>query len=371
MQSKKLPASGAPNARRHRRGEKLPRYVVPIADRHGGPPFLYFRRTGRKLIPLPRDYGSAEFWAAYGDACAGRPQDRTKPPIARVKRGTFEAMMNSHLGSEAFRKLVRQDQRLTAFRQMREMGVSEWMVAETKKRDVKRILDKVAETHPGTSRILQATFNILFDEAEAQELIDVNPIKGMKRAELTGPGRVMWPEEAVEQYRKHHKIGTVARLALELMLYTALRCVDAYRVGPGTGTILPDGTISLLQSKIARKVGERARVTIPVHENLRAALDAIPVRSTKTWLTTVSGKPFSSASELSHQFARWCDEAGLEKQYRAHGLRKACACRLIDAGVSVADAAAITGHLDVKELMEYAAARDKRIGAARGIAALG
>jgi integrase len=54
-----------------------------------------------------------------------------------------------------------------------------------------------------------------------------------------------------------------------------------------------------------------------------------------------------------------------------HGLRKAYACRLIDAGVGVADAAAITGHLDLKELMEYAAARDKRIGAARGIAALG
>jgi hypothetical protein len=54
-----------------------------------------------------------------------------------------------------------------------------------------------------------------------------------------------------------------------------------------------------------------------VHDPISEALDALPVRSTQTWLTTVTGKPCPTGDKLSKQFAKWCDEAGLDKQYRA------------------------------------------------------
>jgi hypothetical protein len=40
-----------------------------------------------------------------------------------------------------------------------------------------------------------------------------------------------WLEPQVAQYRKRHKLGAVARLALELLLSIAARRPDAYELG--------------------------------------------------------------------------------------------------------------------------------------------
>ena len=64
-----------------------------------------------------------------------------------------------------------------------------------------------------------------------------------------------------------------------------------------------------------------------------------------------------------------CNEAGL-RECSSHGLRKACARRLIDAGCDVVVVAAITGHRDLRELQVYIADRDQRLAAQRAIAAM-
>ena len=43
----------------------------------------------------------------------------------------------------------------------------------------------------------------------------------------------------------------------------------------------------------------------------------------------------------------------------AHGLRKACATRLANAGCSVNEIAAITGHASVREIAHYTAKADQ------------
>jgi integrase len=53
-----------------------------------------------------------------------------------------------------------------------------------------------------------------------------------------------------------------------------------------------------------------------------------------------------------------------------HGLRKACARRLAEAGCSVAQIAAITGHMTLKEIQHYTKAYDRKRAARDAMAKL-
>jgi integrase len=64
-----------------------------------------------------------------------------------------------------------------------------------------------------------------------------------------------------------------------------------------------------------------------------------------------------------------CNEAEL-KHCSFHGLRKAAATRLIDAGCDVVEAAAITGHASLKELQRYIETRDRKKAARRAMGKL-
>ena len=78
----------------------------------------------------------------------------------------------------------------------------------------------------------------------------------------------------------------------------------------------------------------------------------------KAFLVTNFGKPFTEAG-----FGNWmrerCDEAGLP-DCSSHGLRKAIARRMAEAGMSPHQIQAITGHTTLKEIERYTkAARQK------------
>jgi hypothetical protein len=52
---------------------------------------------------------------------------------------------------------------------------------------------------------------------------------------------------------------------------------------------------------------------------------------------------------LETSFDSWCDEAGLS----AHGLRKAAAARLTEAGATESEIMAVTRHRTSKEVTRY------------------
>jgi integrase len=60
-------------------------------------------------------------------------------------------------------------------------------------------------------------------------------------------------------------------------------------------------------------------------------------------------------------FFRWslCDKAGLP-HCSAHGLRKAAARRLAEAGCTAHEIGAVTGHASLAELVRYTKAADQR-----------
>ena len=96
---------------------------------------------------------------------------------------------------------------------------------------------------------------------------------------------------------------------------------------------------------------------IPVHPELATALASVP-RTNLTFLMTEKGAPFTSAG-FGNWFRDQCDLAGLS-HCTAHGLRKAAATRLANAGCSSDQIKAITGHKSLSEVAHYTRAADQQ-----------
>jgi integrase/recombinase XerD len=98
-------------------------------------------------------------------------------------------------------------------------------------------------------------------------------------------------------------------------------------------------------------------IDIPLHPELVATIQA--TRSGHlTFLMTEYGRPFTPPG-FGNWFRSRCDEAGLH-HCSAHGLRKACATALAEAGASIHEIAAVTGHMSLEEIERYTRAAQKK-----------
>ena len=112
-------------------------------------------------------------------------------------------------------------------------------------------------------------------------------------------------------------------------------------------------TLTLTQEKTG------AKLELPVHPDLAHLLELAP-RPHVSILTTMQGRPFTGR-RLSTRFAEpLIAKAGLPDRCVAHGLRKAAARRLAEAGCSAHQIQSITGHASLAEVQRYAAAADRR-----------
>jgi integrase len=166
-----------------------------------------------------------------------------------------------------------------------------------------------------------------------------------------------WTETELRQYEARHPIGTKARLALDLLLYTAGRRGDIVRLGPPN---MRNGRFVFTASK------NRAELDIPVAPPLAATITATPMLGVKTFLVTEYGRAFTPAG-FGNWFRDRCNEAGLP-QCSAHGLRKAFLRRMAEAGCSEDFIASISGHKDYREIRTYVQAANKARMASDGMA---
>jgi integrase len=90
---------------------------------------------------------------------------------------------------------------------------------------------------------------------------------GVKLPRLKSDGHATWTEAQIAQYEATHPIGTKARLALALSLYSCQRVSDVVRMGPQH---MSNGTIAVRQKKT------KTALRIPIHPHLQAVLDATP-----------------------------------------------------------------------------------------------
>jgi integrase len=336
------------------------RYVDEIKDRYGKTRY-YFRRAGQR-VPLPGHPGSAEFMAAYQAALDPTPEVKIEIGVSRTAPGTINAAIVAFYKSLGFtknRSITRQTDSniLEAFRAKH--GDKRIALMERK-----HVLNIIAEKagKPAAQRNLLRVIRILLAFAVEQGLRPDNPALGIKLKPVDTDGYHSWTEEELRQYEERHPVGTKARLALAVPLYTAQRRTDVVALGPPNISVGENGEqrLRFTQSKTG------AVMDIPLAVPLAEIIAATNMVGVKTFLVTDQGRPFTPAG-FGNWFRERCNEAGLT-QCSAHGLRKAFLRRMAEAGCSEDFIASISGHKDMREIRVYVAAANKSRMATEGMA---
>jgi len=307
-----------------------------------GKPYYYFRRPGCAHIKLPGLPGSEAFMAAYQAAIAAS----TPPADIGVKRsgsGTIAALVALYANSSQFKHEIAAETRRTMWAILQKFRDEHGgkRVALLRREHLLAILDG---RPPFARRNWLRALRPLLDFAVSIKWIAENPADDIKaKVPRKGEGFRAWGEEQIAAFRQHYAFGTRARLALELLLNTTQRRSDVVRMGPQH---IRNGLLHVRQ----QKTGEPLQ--LPIFPELQAAIDAMPNRDRHlTFLTTKSARPFSPAG-FTNWFRHVCNGAGL-RGFSAHGLRKASMTRLAEAGCSVHEIAAFSGHKTLSEIAHY------------------
>jgi integrase len=319
-------------------------YIQSFRDKKTGAVFHYFRRAGFMRVRLPGLPGSTEFMAAYQAALGSRPE-----PIGVAKRskpGSVSAAIVSYYGSQSFRNLTggTPAMRRAILERFRDQH-GDKPIALMPKKFILALLDQM---EPFAARNWLKAIRALMHHCVEYELIRENPTQGIKLPTIKSHGHHTWAEDEIAAFEAHHPIGSKARLAFALLLYTAQRRGDVIRMGRQH---VRDGVLRLRQQKTG------ATLAIPVSLALQAAIDAMP-GDHLALLVTKSGKTYG-ATNFSEQFRKWCEDASLPRRCTAHGLRKAACRRLAEAGCSANEIAAISGHATLREVERYTRAADQ------------
>ena len=325
-------------------------------DRHDVRRWRY--RVKGFAAELGRDYGSPEFRRRYEAAL-----QRKKPDAgARMKHGSLNWLIVSWYRSPGFRGLAGQTRQVyrNIVERLREAH-GDKMVAKLRRGHISRLVAAKADT-PAAANRLASLLKLLLDHAVEEELRDDNPAAGFKKFATEGDGFHTWTEAEIARFEAAYPIGTTARLAFTLMLYTGAARVDACAMGWHN---LSDGRIAYRRRKTLRTTG--ILVDIPVHPSLAAVLREAP-RDRPTFLETRQRRA-RSPDGLGNMMRDWCDAIGLP-QCTSHGLRKACATRLAEAGCSSPEIAAITGHASLKMVEHYTRAANRKLLASSAMARL-
>jgi integrase len=336
---------------------RLPNNLTSFVDRHGKERFR-FRKTGRPTYYFKGHPGTERHPSEeYKELVSGKPVT-----ASRATPGTIDDLLQRFYGSSSWEGIGADTRRvrrgiLEAFREQHGAKrvakvtfehIEAILVAKAKKR-----VDVESRRMVGgkeASRSLKKQLTRLFTFAVKLGMIETNPVSladGVK-VPKTG-GFHTWTEDEIATYQAKHALGTKARLALEIILWTGQRRGDVHRFGRAH---LKAGKIRYTQAKTGKELW------LPAAPQLLEAIAAMPVVGAETFLVTDYGKSFSR-SGFGNKMREWCDEAGLP-QCSAHGLRKAIARRLAEDGAGNQGIKSVGGWSGDAEVSTYTAEVDQR-----------
>jgi len=321
---------------------KLPRHLHRERTRHGK--WVYYVRQGHgPRIRIRSDYATAEFWEEFRLGLVKSGQPRVNGPsvnslswlVARYREtGDWLAL------SDATRR-----QRDNIF-----VGVLE-KSGDERYRDIQKsdiVAGKNARAHtPAQARNFLDAMRGLFGWALEAEHIKIDPTAGVNnpKRNKNAEGFKKWSEDEVAAYQAKWPVGTRQRVWFDVLLYTGLRRGDAVRLGP-QHVSNDEATIKTEKSRFT------VEVTIPIHPDLQATLDAGPTADL-AFICGALGKRLKKES-FGNYFKAACRAAGIDQNKKAaHGMRKVSATRLAEAGCSEYQLMAVFGWTDPKMAAHY------------------
>lgn len=321
---------------------KLP-YLQIFKDR-AGKRRVYFRKPGLPRVALPDPRDTAAFMRAYRDALeADRSPARVHVPE------TVAALLTAFKASPEWQAL-KPASRYAYQRQFKWMesqpDVLNVNVRTIRRKHVVNLRDRLS-ARPATANMFLAVLSRVLAHGVERGMLDFNPALHIKP--YPGGEYRSWTDAELAQFEARWPRGTTERLIYELALYTGQRRGDIAKMTWGD---VKDGAINVVQGKTG------ARLAIPCHPSLSAELAAAQ-RDHAIIVASPSGRSFTPGY-LGAAFAKAIDGAGLPSACVLHGLRKAAARRLAEAGCSEREIMAITGHKSVEMVSRYTRQADQK-----------
>jgi integrase len=317
------------------------KYLVEDRDRHGNIR-VYVRVLGRRKVRIRAQFGTDDFTAEYNAAVS----DHAVAPrqAQEAKEGSFRHLCIQYYGSPTFRSL---DPATQSWRRRALDAISETHghkpVSRLEPRHIRMLRDERADKAGAANQRLKA-LKALFGWAceERPDLTSQNPTLGVRKIKYASSGHHSWTPDEIAHFRVRHPLGSTPRLALDLLIYTGCRREDVVRLGPQH---VRDGRIRFRQAKNEHR--NPVDIDLPLHSELGGTIAATP-SGHLTFLVTQCGRPFTPAG-FGNWFRDQCNQANLP-HCSAHGLRKATAAALAEAGATAHEIGAVTGHMSLEAI---------------------
>ena len=323
----------------------LPKHCSWNEDRHGKRR-VRFRLRGFSTY-LTGTPWSEDFMRQYAAELDGVKLQAQEVGASRTKAGSIDALCVSYYRAPEFRDLKASTQKvrrniIERFRQ----DYGGQLLKGLRRRHIVDIIGARAKTPEAANNLLKV-LRVLLDYAVSIDMIASNPAIGVKRYKSRSDGFHTWSESEVAQFEAAYPIGTQERLAFALAIYTGQRVSDLVRMG---WQHVKGEWIAVRQEKTSTPL------MLKMHPDLTHILSTAP-RDNLTFLVTEYGAPFTAAG-LSNWFGKRCRAIGL-LNCTAHGLRKVACKRMADAGCTVHEIAAVSGHKSLKEIERYTREADQ------------
>lgn len=336
------------------------KWLMRDSDRHGNAR-LYVRKNGRK-IRLREAPGTEDFARAYTEAleALSRPgkNDRSTPA-----HGTLGWLVATYFHSAEFKGLATRSQATRrrildeCLKEPRKPGSMDIMsacpVSRLSAAHVQMLRDR-KQGLPGAANNRIKYLSAMFGWAVEKRLMTGNPARDARPVRYATSGFYTWTIEDVQKYEARHPIGTKARLAFALLMYTGSRLGDVVTFGKQH---TKDGWLRFVPRKTRYKRMKLSEK--PILSQLQRVINASKTGEL-TFLMTEYGKPFTDAG-FGGWFRKRCNEAGLP-QCSAHGIRKAAATRAAEEGATDRQLMALFDWTTASQASIYtAAASQKRL----------
>ena len=354
---------------------RLPKYVQSFTDRHDHARY-YFRR-GAYRCTLPGAAWSPEFMAAHAAAMVrtdASPLTQTAAPEAvatppaqptrksampvRAPTGSMTALI-AEWKLAAYSELAQTTRtNYTRITDRLERSVGHLPVDKLTESDIQSMIDQRTTDHGiEAGNTIRRIFRLLMPFAKKRGYRADNPmldIRKKKRPKGQAGGWATLGEPAIQKYVDHWRLGTPQYLAMALLVCTGQRRSDVVKIGPHNivgkvydPTDFTGRSLAIKQQKTGKPL------IIPIAPMLQEALTTLAApANAPAFLLSQRELPFKPES-FTNVFSEWTKNCGIEGQASPHTLRKAAARRLAEAGATVHQIAAITGHDSLAEVERY------------------
>ena len=336
---------------------RLPPGCVEDRDRYGTVR-IYYRAKGRPKVRLRGTPWTPEFMTAY-EAAKGA----VTPTIGKgITPGTWRWLCIRYFAECAEYK--RLDPRTQHVRKMILEGTFGEVIAPGSAKlfrdfplsrmtmDAVEVLrDRKIHTPEAANSRLKAMRQV-FKWGLKKNLAPSNPARDVEYFKSGSTGFHTWTPEEVQQFEGHHPVGSKARLALALLLFTGQRRSDIIRFGKQH---TKGGKLTFTQHKGRNR--KPKRLTLPILPALQRVIDGTACGDL-TFLVNDWGRPFTDAG-FGNKFRDWCNQAEL-RHCSAHGLRKAGATVAANNGATSRQLMAIFGWDTLKEAERYTRGADQQ-----------